>query len=289
MRTGCADGRPEDRTAEAALPYVTSAGRAPCGGGRGGAWATPPPADAWRRRAPGAAGARSGRWCCAARRRPSGRGRRGPRGRAGAGSSYARLPCGGQVSLLIERAGVDHRLRGLVAAQNDKHVADHGRLALLVELDDAVDGEPGQSRLDHADRAVHDLLAGGHDRVGLLPAEHGVRDFRSVAELRDPGLDDVHARRGDPLGHVRTEPAGDLRCAGPQARLAGAVVVVGVAAGSLPRGYLGLDADETGHVIYGEDRLGGVGDLPDGHERDLDRVAFAVVDPHDGRLVTADL
>src|SRR5215469_15534631 len=93
MRTGCADGRPEGRTAEAAPPDVTSAGRAPCGGGRGGAWVTPPPAGAWRRRGPGAAATRSDRWCCAARRRPSARARRGPRGRAGAGSSYARLSC----------------------------------------------------------------------------------------------------------------------------------------------------------------------------------------------------
>jgi hypothetical protein len=64
-----------------------AAGRA-CASSRPG-WASAP-----RHRAPGGAGTRSGRWCCAARRRPTGRGRRERPGRDAAGHSCVRsLAC----------------------------------------------------------------------------------------------------------------------------------------------------------------------------------------------------
>src|SRR5262245_10035036 len=69
----------------------------------------------------------------------------------------------------VERAGVDHRVDLGLAAEDDHQVAHHRRPAVLVELDDALVGQVGQSHLDHADCAVDDLLPRRDDRLGLLP------------------------------------------------------------------------------------------------------------------------
>src|SRR4051812_46004916 len=56
-------------------------------------------------------------------------------------------------SLLVERAGVDDGLGVAFAAQHDHQVRDHRRLALVVELDDALLGEELERVLDHRDGA----------------------------------------------------------------------------------------------------------------------------------------
>ena len=43
---------------------------------------------------------------------------------------------------LVEGAGVDHWLRGLLAAQDDEQVGNHRGLALLIKLDDVVEPLP---------------------------------------------------------------------------------------------------------------------------------------------------
>src|SRR5215470_271225 len=77
------------------------------------------------------------------------------------------------LSSLVEGAGVDHWLGGLLAAQDDKQVGDHRGLALLVQVDNVLVLEPLQRQLDHADRAFDDPLPGADHRVGLLLAQHG--------------------------------------------------------------------------------------------------------------------
>src|ERR1700759_374700 len=77
---------------------------------------------------------------------------------------------------LVEGAGVDDRLGGLVAAQHDEQVGDHRGLALLVQLDDVLVLEPLQGQLDHADRALHDRPPGADHGGRLLLAQHGLGD-----------------------------------------------------------------------------------------------------------------
>jgi len=72
---------------------------------------------------------------------------------------------------LVQGAGVDHWLGGLLAAQDHEQVGDHRGLALLVQLDDALVLEPLQGELDHADRSLDDPLPGADHGVGLLLAQ----------------------------------------------------------------------------------------------------------------------
>src|SRR6266851_10291198 len=84
------------------------------------------------------------------------------------------LPC---PPSLVERAGVDDLLGGLLAAQDDEQVGHHRGLALLVQLDDVLVPEPLQGQLDHADRSFYDPLPGADDGICLLLAQHGLGDL----------------------------------------------------------------------------------------------------------------
>src|SRR5688572_29478398 len=65
--------------------------------------------------------------------------------------------------LLMNGAGVDDRLRGLLTAEHNEEVAHHGSLALLVQLHDALVREHFEGHLHHAHRAFDDALARGDD------------------------------------------------------------------------------------------------------------------------------
>src|SRR6478609_621538 len=104
-----------------------------------------------RPRGPAATGTRSARSRCAARPRPTGPARRAPRGPAAAASACGRGRAGAsgrgegpRRRSLVERARVQDRLRRAVTAQDHHQVADHGGLALGVELDDVLLRDPGQ-------------------------------------------------------------------------------------------------------------------------------------------------
>src|SRR5690606_14403613 len=56
----------------------------------------------------------------------------------------------------VQRAAVDDRLGGAVAAQHHEQVADHGGLALLVQVDHVVLLQFVKRHLYHADRTGHD-------------------------------------------------------------------------------------------------------------------------------------
>jgi benzoate membrane transport protein len=103
------------------------------------------------------------------------------------------LALGHDRRLLVERAGVHDLLGGLLAAQHHEQVRDHGCLALLVQLDDALVVQPLQRELDHADRALDDPLPRGDDGAGLLLAQHGLSDLGGVRQPGEPGLDDPDA------------------------------------------------------------------------------------------------
>src|SRR6185503_609457 len=112
---------------------------------------------------------------------------------------------------LIDGAGVDDRLRRPLAAEDDEQVRDHLRLALLVELDDAVLREALERHLHHADRAVDELLPRSDDRVRLLTLQHRLRDLGRVREMRDARLDDLHPGELAPLLDLLLQVLGDLR------------------------------------------------------------------------------
>src|SRR5277367_917217 len=57
-----------------------------------------------------------------------------------AGSSRSRMLLRSAMSAAsrVQRAGVHHLLRGLLAAQHDQQVGNHGGFALLIEFDDVL-------------------------------------------------------------------------------------------------------------------------------------------------------
>src|SRR5580698_4743722 len=111
--------------------------------------------------------------------------------------SVTAAPCrsSGAAPSLVEGAGVDDRLGGLLAAQHYQQVGHHGGLAFLVQLDHALLLQLLESQLDHADRALHDPLPGADHRAGLLLAQHDLGDLRGIRQPGQPRLDDVHPGR----------------------------------------------------------------------------------------------
>src|SRR5262245_30348595 len=123
--------------------------------------AAPRAANGRRPSRPGGAGTRSARSDSSGRRRPTSGGLPVGPGRAGGDTASARprqsaastVEAAAPVTvfiLLVERAGVDDRLGVAVAAQNDEQVRYHGRLSLLVEIDDLLPAEFLESHLHHA-------------------------------------------------------------------------------------------------------------------------------------------
>src|SRR3954452_24224645 len=107
-------------------------------------------------------------------------------------SSKFRVPSSGYGvadSSLIKRAGVDHRFHAAFTAKHHQKVADHGSLALLVEVDHLLAADLLERHFDHADCAFHDLGARGDDRSRLLTSQHGTGDLRSVRKVADTRFD----------------------------------------------------------------------------------------------------
>ena len=144
-------------------------------------------------------------------------------------------------------------------------------------------GELGQGHLDHADGAGDDLAPRGDDGLGLLPAQHRLRDLGRVRQVGEPGVVDHHARGREPGAQVLAEGSGDLVGVAAQGDLRGegvdvlALVVV-VRRGDVPQRRLGLRRHVRLVVVDVEDGLCGVLHPPHHHRRDLDGVAPTVVD-----------
>src|ERR1022692_66046 len=93
--------------------------------------------------------------------------------------SVTASPCPLSLALpsLVQGAGVDDLLGGLLAAQHHEQVRHHRRLALLVQFDDAFFLQPLQGQLDHADRPLDYALPRAHNGVGLLLPQHSLGDL----------------------------------------------------------------------------------------------------------------
>ena len=100
--------------------------------------------------------------------------------------------------------------------------------------------------------------------------------------MRQAGVVDGDARGGEADAQLLLECGGDLLDVAPQRDGVGALVVVlhvvvGVHAGDVAKGRLGLHRNEALVVVDVEQGLGGVLDAPDHDGRDLDGVAHLVV------------
>ena len=89
--------------------------------------------------------------------------------------------------------------------------------------------QAAERHLDHADGTFDDPRASGHDGVGLLAAQHRLRDLLGVGQVGDADLDDLEPGDGDPLGHLDGQLAGDDVGGAAQRRPGPGGVVVGVA------------------------------------------------------------
>jgi hypothetical protein len=85
------------------------------------------------------------------------------------------------------------------ADQHHHQVGDH------VQVHDVALVETAQGVVDHAHRTLDDPLAGGHDGVGLLAAEHVGGDLGRVGEPAQPGVDHRHPGHVQPLLEVGLE------------------------------------------------------------------------------------
>jgi hypothetical protein len=63
----------------------------------------------------------------------------------------------------IKASAIDYRLSVSVAAEDNQQVADHGRLSLLIKVNDVVLAEFVEGHLDHSHRAIHYHLSGCDD------------------------------------------------------------------------------------------------------------------------------
>ena len=123
-----------------------------------------------------------------------------------------------------------------LAAEHDEQIADHGGLALLVEVHDMFFGELLERHVDHAHRAVYDLLARGDDGLGLLAAQHGLRDLGRVGQMRETRLLDVHAGLFEPLMQFLAQRDGNGVTSAPQRKFILLALVIGVAAREMAHG-----------------------------------------------------
>ena len=112
-------------------------------------------------------------------------------------------------TLLVNRPGVEDRLRRLLAAQHDEEVADHGGLPFLVQVHDALVRELFERHLHHPDCAFDDPLPGRDDRAGLLPLQHGRGDFLRVGQVADAGFEHLDSGLLQPLLHLFLQVLGD--------------------------------------------------------------------------------
>jgi hypothetical protein len=71
---------------------------------------------------------------------------------------------------LVDCPEVHDRLRRTLTAEHDEKVAHHGRLPLVVELDDGPAREKIERHFHYPDRTFNDPLARGDDRARLLPS-----------------------------------------------------------------------------------------------------------------------
>jgi hypothetical protein len=145
----------------------------------------------------------------------------------------------------------------LVGAQHDQQVADHGGLALVVELHDGALGQALERRLDHATAPCTILWRAADDGFGLLAAQHHLRDLGRIGQVAELGVLDHHAGVGEALLQFfaqarggRSSPSAAWSRPGPGRRL-----VVGELRGHVADGGLGLHPDVVLEVVDLEHRL----------------------------------
>ena len=83
---------------------------------------------------------------------------------------------------------------------------------------------------------MHNLLARGNDGLGLLAAQHGLRDLGRVGQMREPRLLHLHAGLFEPLMQFLAQGDGNGVAPAAQREFVLLTVVVGIAAGEMAHG-----------------------------------------------------
>ena len=199
---------------------------------------------------------------------------------------------------LIQAAGVDDGLGIVVAAQHHEQVRDHGRLALLVELDRALFRQTLKRHFDHADRAVDDHLARVDDGAGLLALEHDGRNLGRIGEVGDARFDDLKARVGDLGLNFIADACGHDLARAAKAALVGLTVargvdvrgdIVGIDAHDIAQCCVALEGQVFLIVVHVKHGLGCVGHAPHHGDSDFHGVTETVVDLLAGVVERHDL
>ena len=159
----------------------------------------------------------------------------------------------------------------MVAAQHHKEVADHGSLALLIQLHHAAFGKTLQCHFHHAYRTLYDHLAGINDGGRLLALQHDGCDLGGVGKVGDAGLDDLDASLRYPLLDLTANTGGDQLAGAAQTAVIGDAVAGGIYIGGdivriqpndIAQGAIALQGKEFLVVIDIKDRLGGIYNAP---------------------------
>ena len=176
----------------------------------------------------------------------------------------------------------------MLAAEDDQQVADHGGLALFVQLDGALLLEHLQRHVHHADGAFDDFAPRRDDGAGLLAPQHRGGDFLRVSQVTDSRFQHLHAGLRQPRLNFTLELLGHLERVAAQAHLPFLVRVVGVLRRQVAQGRFGLHVDVVVVVIHLERRLGGIYDAPHDDGRNFYRAAVVIVHLKPGLSLHSD-
>jgi hypothetical protein len=134
-----------------------------------------------------------------------------------------------------------------------------------------------QRLIDHFNRALHDLLAGGEHGLCLLAPQHHACDLRCISEVGELGFVDDDASHDEALLEFFAEHGRHLVSIGAQGGLGVLGVIVSKVRGDLAYGGFDLDVDKWLIGVDVKECRCGIRHAPDDDSCDLDRVAATVV------------
>ena len=177
-------------------------------------------------------------------------------------------------------ADADNGVGLSVAAEDDKHVASHLGLVVVIELYDASAFKFFDSQFDHVNCTVDDGMSGRDLSDRLLPLQHSFGDFRRITQVANAGFEHSDASAGKALVQLVHQLKLDLHLASSQGQGFLVVFVEGIIrehARKMADGSLRFQSDEQMVVVDVKEGLVGVIDLPNEYDANFDRVPALVI------------